>query len=76
MSHELHTPLNAIIGFSELIAQETFGPISQRRYVEYARDIRSAGERALAVFRDVLTMAELEAERFPFQLENVDLSPS
>jgi len=73
MSHELHTPLNAIIGFSELIANETIGPISQRNYVEFACKIRTAGQRALAVFLDVMTMAELEAERFELKLEYVDL---
>jgi signal transduction histidine kinase len=73
MSHELHTPLNAIIGFSELIAQQTVGPISQPQYVEFARNIRSAGQRALGVFRDVQTMAELEAERFPLELQTTDL---
>jgi signal transduction histidine kinase len=73
MSHELHTPLNAIIGFSELIVQETLGPIAQRKYIEFAHNIRSAGQRALAVFLDVQTMAELEAERFQFMFEEVDL---
>ena len=73
MSHELLTPLNAIIGFSDLILQETLGPISQRNYVEFAHNIRSAGQRALAVFRDVVTMAELEADRFPLNLEEIDL---
>ena len=74
MSHELHTPLNAILGFSELIANEAVGPISQRDYIEFARTIHSAGQRALAVFLDVMMMAELEAERFKLEFENVDMS--
>jgi signal transduction histidine kinase len=73
MSHELRTPLNAIIGFSDLIAQETVGPIAQPDYIEFARNIRSAGQRALGVFLDVLTMAELEAERFSLNLQEIDL---
>ena len=73
MSHELHTPLNAIIGFSELIAQETLGPISQQKYIEFARNIRTAGQRALGMFLDVQTMAELEAERFQLKPETIDL---
>jgi signal transduction histidine kinase len=73
MSHELHTPLNAIIGFSELIAQEAFGPIAERKYIEFADAIRNAGQRALTVFQDVQTMAELEAERFQLSLETIDL---
>ena len=73
MSHELLTPLNAIIGFSDLISQETFGPIPQRDYVAFAQNIRGAGQRALAVFRDVMMIAELEAERFPLNLEEINL---
>jgi len=73
MSHELLTPLNAVIGFSDLISQETFGPIPQRDYVAFADNILAAGQRALAVFRDVMTISELEAERFSLILEEVDL---
>lgn len=73
MSHELYTPLNAIIGFSDLILQQELGPIAQPEYVQYARNIRSAGQRALDLFLDVITMAELEAERFQLRLEKVDL---
>lgn len=39
----LRRPLNTIAGFSELIASESFGPLANARYLEYARDIRSAG---------------------------------
>jgi signal transduction histidine kinase len=38
----LRRPLNTIAGFSELIASEAFGPLANPRYLEYARDIRSA----------------------------------
>ena len=35
MSHELRTPLHTVIGFSELLSEETKGPLndSQRRFV-------------------------------------------
>jgi signal transduction histidine kinase len=53
--------------------QETRGPISQRSYLEFAQNIRSAGQRALAAFRVVAMLAELEADRFPLNLEEMDL---
>jgi signal transduction histidine kinase len=74
MSHELRTPLNAIIGFSDLISQQVFGPISQGRYVDYARDTGKAGHQMLGVVDDVLTIAQLEAGRFELVLEPIDLT--
>jgi signal transduction histidine kinase len=74
MSHELRTPLNAIIGFSDLIALQAFGPISQSRYVDYARDTGKAGHHMLGIVDDVLTIAQLEADRFELVLEPVELS--
>jgi len=73
MSHELHTPLNVIIGFSELIVGEALGPIPQAKYIEFAQNIRVAGQQVRDVFVDVLTMAQLEAERFELHLEGIDL---
>src|SRR5579864_4478161 len=52
MSHELRTPLNAIIGFSDLIALQALGPISQGRYVDYARDTGKAGQQMLDIVDD------------------------
>ena len=36
MSHELKTPLNAVLGFSEIIRDEMLGPVGQASYREYA----------------------------------------
>lgn len=59
MSHELKTPLNAIIGFSDLI--RTPGGASGREAADYAQHIADAGRRLLAVVSDVLDMSRLEA---------------
>ncbi len=43
LSHEFRTPLNAIIGFSQMIEQEVYGPIGNEKYKDYMRTIhRSA----------------------------------
>jgi signal transduction histidine kinase len=76
MSHELRTPLNSVIGFSEIIEQQTFGPIGTPRYLEYLTDIRTSGQHLLALINDVLDFAKVEAGRLeleeqPFSLPHV-----
>jgi len=61
MSHELRTPLNAIIGFSELLTTETFGPLGSPNYRAYAQDIHDAGRHLLAIIKDILDTAKLDA---------------
>jgi DNA-binding response OmpR family regulator len=39
MSHEFRTPLNAIIGFAELIANQAFGQIANERYLAFSQNI-------------------------------------
>ena len=60
MSHELKTPLNAVLGFSEIIRDEVMGPVGLEAYREYAADIHASGARLLAVINDVLDVSRLE----------------
>ena len=60
MSHELKTPLNAVLGFSEIIRDQLLGPIGHESYREYAGDIHKSGARLLAVINDVLDVSRLE----------------
>lgn len=60
MSHELKTPLNAVLGFSEIIRDEMLGPVGHEGYRDYAGDIHKSGARLLAVINDVLDVSRLE----------------
>jgi len=73
MSHELRTPLNAIIGFSEILSEQTLGPIGNNQYRGYATDIRSSGTHLLSLINDILDLSKVEANRFELHEENVDL---
>ncbi|MFM7083993.1 MAG: sensor histidine kinase [Hyphomicrobium sp.] len=42
MSHDLRTPLNAVIGFSDLMHAETFGPLGNDRYRDYIQHIQDS----------------------------------
>ncbi|HPF78500.1 MAG TPA: PAS domain-containing sensor histidine kinase [Alphaproteobacteria bacterium] len=61
MSHELRTPLNSVIGFSEIIKNETFGPLPQKEYKEYATDIFESGNKLLKVINEILDVSRIEA---------------
>ena len=74
MSHELRTPLNAIIGFAELIRTETMGPVGNRTYCEYAKDIHDSGHHLLSLINDVLDLSKIEADRMVLDEETVDLN--
>jgi PAS domain S-box-containing protein len=60
MSHELKTPLNAVLGFSEIIRDQMLGPVGHDAYRDYAGDIHKSGTRLLAVINDVLDVTRLE----------------
>lgn len=61
MSHELRTPLNAIIGFSEIIKNESFGPLGKKEYWDYANDIYDSGKRLLNVINEILDVSRIQA---------------
>ena len=61
MSHELRTPLNAILGFSEVIQNETFGPVGNVKYREYAGDIHESGHHLLDLINDILDLSKIES---------------
>ncbi|MDA7947715.1 MAG: ATP-binding protein [Hyphomicrobiaceae bacterium] len=72
ISHELRTPLNAIIGFSEVMENGLFGPIGNKKYLEYARDIHESGTYLLEVINDVLDMSKIEAGRLNLDIKSID----
>jgi two-component system cell cycle sensor histidine kinase PleC len=63
LSHDIRTPLNAIIGFADLMRHETYGPVGDARYREYVASIKTSGERLLGFFASILDLAELEGGR-------------
>ena len=73
MSHELRTPLNAINGFSEIMVQQLYGPLGDRRYHTYATDILDSGRHLLELINDVLDMAKVEAGKFKIYPKSMDL---
>jgi len=73
MSHELRPPLNAIIGFSEMIKSEILGPVGNANYLDYVGDIHASGRHLLDVINDILDIARIEAGRMTLYEESVNL---
>jgi signal transduction histidine kinase len=63
MSHELRSPLNAIIGFTEVMTARMFGAVRPARYGEYIDDIHASGRHLLAVINDLLDLSKAESGR-------------
>jgi signal transduction histidine kinase/DNA-binding response OmpR family regulator len=70
MSHELRTPLNAVLGFSDLLGDESYGPLNerQRRYVEH---IHTGGKHLLSLISDILDLSKIEAGRMELAIESL-----
>ena len=72
LSHEMRTPLNAVIGFAETIERQTFGPVGHENYAQYAEHIRMAGRHLLDLVNTVLDLSKIEAHRFSLTRIAVD----
>jgi len=72
MSHELRTPLNAIIGFSEILKDESFGPLNDKQK-EYLTDVLESGKHLLSLINDILDLSKVEAGRMELQPSQLDL---
>jgi signal transduction histidine kinase len=73
MSHEFRTPLNAIIGFTEVLQDGLAGPLNDDQ-VEYLTDIHNAGKLLLRLVNDVLDIAKIEAGRLELYYETFPIA--
>jgi PAS domain S-box-containing protein len=74
ISHEVRTPLNAIIGFAEVMIGERFGALGNERYVEYMKDIRASGERVIAIINDLNDLSRIETGKLDLAFANQNLN--
>ena len=72
MSHEFRTPLNAIIGFSEMLMSNYFGPLNPKQ-TERIHDINLCGTHLLQLISDILEFSKGEAGKLELKEEVVDL---
>jgi len=73
ISHDLRTPMNAVIGYTQLIADELYGPVTplQREHLER---ISASGKHLLGLVEQILSHARIEASQETVELGDVELS--
>jgi len=59
-SHELKTPLNAIVGFSEMLVAQNEGPLGSPVYAEYASTILESSTHLRNIIADILDVTRIE----------------
>jgi signal transduction histidine kinase/DNA-binding NarL/FixJ family response regulator len=57
ISHEIRTPINAVLGFDEMILRES----EDKNIRGYAMDIQSSGKTLLTLINDILDFSKIEA---------------
>jgi signal transduction histidine kinase len=72
VSYQLRTPLNAMMGFTEILEQEYFGPLNERQK-EYIGNMKEANERLLGLINDILDLSTLEAGYMSLEREDVKI---
>jgi len=72
MSHELRTPLNSINGFSEVLYDETFGPLNEKQK-QYVNNVLTSGKHLLLLINQILDMAKVEAGKMKLALSSLPM---
>lgn len=73
VSYELRTPLNTIIGFTEILGGEYFGDLNERQ-AEYSTGILESSNRLLLLINDILDLATIEAGHMSLELDSIDIN--
>ena len=71
MSHDIRTPMNAIIGFSTLLLKNTNDP---EKVTDQSRKILSSSNHLLGLINDVLDMSKIETGKYQISVREFSLS--
>ena len=72
MCHEMRTPLNAILGFSQLLASDTEHSLTEEQ-LEDLSYVMEGGKRLLSLINDVLDLAKIETSNTNVTIEDVNV---
>ena len=70
MSHDIRTPMNAVLGFTALLAKDAENPVKVR---EYSAKIMASGQHLLSLINDVLDVSKIESGKVVLNYEQFAL---
>jgi len=71
MSHEIRSPMNTIIGFTELLARNKLPEDKRKKYLSF---INTSGKSLLNLINDIICIAKIEAGVIDLQVESFPLN--
>ena len=71
MSHDIRTPMNAVLGFTTLLARDAENPAKVR---EYTKKITASGQHLLSLINDILDISKIESGKVVLNPEKFALS--
>lgn len=72
VSHELRSPLNSILGFTDLLGSQFIGSLNKKQ-LEYVEDIRIAGLHLLNMVNEILDMSKIESHSLKLNLSKFNI---
>lgn len=74
VSHELRTPLQIILGYKDLLLEQTFGPLTPEQ-IDTLRRLERSAQGLLELINNTLQVGRLEAGQLPVDFKDVEVSP-
>ena len=71
MSHDIRTPMNAVLGFTTLLAKDAENPDKVR---EYTKKIMASGQHLLSLINDILDVSKIESGKVVLTYEKFTLN--
>lgn len=71
MSHDIRTPMNAVLGFTTLLAKDAENPEKVR---EYTKKITASGQHLLSLINDILDVSKIESGKVVLSVEEFTLN--
>jgi len=68
MNHEFRTPMNSILGFSDLLVEE-LSQQENKEIFEFSKMIKQGGERLLKLLNNILDLSQIESNKMLLEIE-------